>query len=326
MRSGRSVARPALWKTADVQLLDAGALIVPFAFALDLAFGEPPNAMHPVAWFGRLAGAFIKRSPQSPPAAAFAVGFVLTAMSVTLAWLLGVGLQSLAARLSGGLAQGVLLALCLKPTFAVRALGEAGARLQAALERSDLTAARSALGWLCSRDPANLDESALSAAAIESVAENTSDSVVAPLFYYAIFGLPGAAAFRVVNTLDAMIGYRDEREWLGKVAARLDDILGFVPARLTGALLVFAGAGSRRGLGVMLRDAGRTASPNAGWPMAAMAGVLGVRLPKAGVYSLGDEGRDASPADIQAAWRRCRRVAWVAAALVVVVNLVCAAS
>jgi len=145
---------------------------------------------------------------------------------------------------------------------------------------------------LVSRDPGRLDEPMLVAATVESVAENTSDSFVAPLFWFLIFGVPGAVAYRMVNTCDAMIGYRGRYEYLGKFAARLDDVLNLIPARLTGLLMVAAagvtGKNARGAWIIMLRDHRLTASPNAGWPMSATAGALGIRLEKTGYYQLGD--------------------------------------
>src|SRR4029077_4357780 len=167
-------------------------------------------------------------------------------------------------------------------------LGAAAHRVSRALARGDLAAARQGLASLCSRDPAALDGPALAAATIESLAENASDSVVAPLFYFALFGIPGAVFYRAVNTLDAMIGYHGRYEYLGKAAARFDDLLNLIPARLTAWLLLGAGsltaADATRGWSICRRDGGNTESPNAGRPMAAMAGLLGVELVKAGHY------------------------------------------
>jgi adenosylcobinamide-phosphate synthase len=222
----------------------------------------------------------------------------------------------------------VVTALALKPMFAVRALRDAAFGVRDALDAGDLPAARRALGSLCSRDAAQLDEAALVAATIESVAENTSDSVVAPLFYYACLGLPAAAFYRATNTIDAMMGYHGELEWAGKAGARLDDVLNYVPARLTALLLVAAGAVAggdvRRGVATWRRDGARTESPNAGRPMAAMAGLLGVRLIKNGCYALGDDARPLDTGDITRAWR----IAWLAsiAAMGLVVSSGVAAS
>src|SRR5262249_14746630 len=158
-----------------------------------------------------------------------------------------------------------------------------------------------------SRDPSALDAPLVVAATVESVAENASDSFVAPLFYYALFGLPGAMAYRAINTADAMIGYHGRYERLGKAAARLDDLANFIPARLTPLLLLIAGAAARlrvrEGWRIFRRDGGVTESPNAGRPMAMMAGLLGVQLEKVGHYRLGDAHAVLDVSHIDRAWR-----------------------
>lgn len=282
-------------------------LLVAFALALalDLVFGEPPNALHPVAWIGGAASFVLRAAPRDGALRQLVFG-ALVALIVPI----GCGLAAaalVAATARWPIVQLVAAVALLKPTFALRALGEAAERVRRALVKGDIARARIELASLCSRDPAALDESLIAAAAVESVAENASDSVVAPLFYFAVLGLPGAVAYRAVNTLDAMIGYRGRYEYLGKAAARLDDVLNFVPARLTAGLLVIAGglSGQRaaRGLRVLMRDGGATASPNAGRPMAAMAGLLGITLEKPGHYRLGAPGRAPDAAGIRAAWR-----------------------
>jgi adenosylcobinamide-phosphate synthase len=279
----------------------AAALAI--ALVLDLALGEPPNAMHPVAWLGALTSRVLRVAPRRPVTqlgfgALVALGLPLACAAAASA-LVGAAARWPAAQLA------VAVAL-VKPSFALRALGEAGERVRRALAASDLPRARSALASLCSRDPAALDAAQLAAGATESLAENASDSFVAPLFYYAVLGVPGAVGYRAVNTLDAMIGYRGRYEYLGKAAARLDDALNWIPARITAVLLLVAGALTGRdatsGWRVLVRDGGRTASPNAGRPMAAMAGLLGVTLDKPGHYQLGD-GAVPTAATIAAAWR-----------------------
>jgi adenosylcobinamide-phosphate synthase len=215
----------------------------------------------------------------------------------------------------------VLGALALKTTFAWSALGRAGRQLRDRVAAGDLGGARHALRSLCSRDPATLDQPQLLAAAIESTAENASDSFVAPVFYYLLFGLPGAFAYRAVNTLDAMIGYHGRYEYLGKAAARLDDLLNFIPARLTALLLLVAGAlgggDARRGWSILRRDGARTESPNAGRPMAAMAGLLGVALEKVDHYCLGDPVGPVGVETLDRGWRIATRAALIYAALVI---------
>jgi adenosylcobinamide-phosphate synthase len=281
----------------------------------DFAFGEPRNALHPVAWIGALASLVLRAAPRRPLAQ---LGFgALVAIAIPAACAAAGAALIAAAAGVPLLAIGVAAAL-VKASFALRALGEAGDRVRRALIAGELPRARRALSSLCSRDPATLGASQLAAATIESLAENASDSFVAPLMYYALFGIPGALCYRAVNTLDAMIGYRGRYEYLGKAAARLDDALNLIPARLTAALLVAAAVATGRdaatGWRILSRDGSRTASPNAGRPMAAMSGLLGVTLDKPGHYQLGD-GPMPTADTIAAAWSVVRVAAAAAAAL-----------
>jgi adenosylcobinamide-phosphate synthase len=287
------------------------SMMLLLAVGLDVARGEPRAALHPVVWMGKLASALERRAPlrgRMLPLLAGGLIVLMVAVPFALAGALIARLPVLLELLLG--------TFILKTTFALRALGAAGLAVRRRLDDGDLPGARDALRSLCSRDPANLDERQVAAAAVESLAENASDSFVAPLFFYVLLGLPGALFYRAVNTLDAMIGYRGRYEYLGKAAARLDDLLNFVPARLTALLLLAAAALSggdlRRGWHILLRDGGRTASPNAGRPMAAMAGLLGVELEKVDHYRLGDPLRPLRPATIVQAWRLVK----IAAALV----------
>ena len=287
---------------ASSALLALGA-----AFLLDSTVGEPPAMVHPVVWMGR-AIAPLKRMHERTRYVELAVGTVytltVTVGSAALAWL---ALRLLRPYTSVLLLLEVFLLLS---CFALKGLLSAGAGMARALQAGDLSAARFALGSLCSRDAAELDERELAGATIESLSENASDSVVAPLFYFALFGVPGAVFYRAANTLDAMVGYRGRFEYLGKSAARLDDLLNLVPARLTALLLGCAGAllrmPVRRAVRVCLRDSGRTESPNAGWPMAMAAGLLGVRLDKRQTYVLGGELAPPSLAALQRAMRLVR--------------------
>jgi adenosylcobinamide-phosphate synthase len=274
-----------------------------------------PNALHPVAWFGTLAAAVVRRAPLEPPAGAGLVGLAI-ALGLPLA---AVGLAHALLVLSApvpllhAFAQLALLYAC----ASLFGLLDAARELSRTLREQGLKAARPKLGWLCSRDASQLDAQGLANGTIESLAENLSDSVVAPLCFLVCFGLEGAVAYRAINTLDAMIGYRGSYEWLGKASARLDDLANVVPARLTAALLWVAAAGLPgtrlgRGFEVWARDRGLTPSPNAGHPMSMAAGLLGLRLDKPGVYALGAELRPAEPDDIARAISLCRRAGLLA--------------
>jgi adenosylcobinamide-phosphate synthase len=205
------------------------------------------------------------------------------------------------------IAEFVVGTFLLKASFALHELGRAAYRVAEPLDKNDLPSARKALRSLCSRDPTNLQANELLAGTVESLAENASDSFVAPLFYYLLFGVPGAMVYRAINTMDAMIGYRGKYEALGKAAARLDDLANWIPARLTAGLLLLAGwlrgKSLAEGWRILLRDGSKTASPNAGRPMAVMAGLLGVRLEKKDAYVLGDPRHKLSTGTIRQAWQ-----------------------
>ncbi len=293
----------------------AAPLAVLVALALDRALGEPPARWHPVVGMGHYLSFMGRRIAPSAdaPAANAARAFVLGA----LAWCLGaVCVAVLAAVLAGAVStwawwlQALALGVLLKPLLAWRMLRDEVRAVESALGES-LPAGRARLAWLVSRDVNALDAAQVRESAIESLAENLNDSVVAPLFWFAIAGLPGAALYRFANTADAMWGYRGERQgrdwtWAGKWAARADDLLSWLPARLTGALLGLLG--SARGLSRLPAQARRTPSPNSGWPMAAMALALDVRLGKPGVYTLHGDGRLAEAADTAQALQLAGRV------------------
>jgi adenosylcobinamide-phosphate synthase len=261
------------------------------ALAVDGLFGEPPSRLHPVVWIGTSI-AYLERRAPTGPRAALAYGALMTALVVGGSAVLGTILLRVLHRLPLPLAL-AMEAWLLKTTLSARSLVEAGHAVEQSLSADDLAGARKAVTALVSRDPSDLDARLLASAAIESLAENTADSIVAPLAYYAVAGLPAALAYRAANTLDAMIGYRGRYEYLGKSAARIDDALNLIPARLSSLILLGAGAlgggDLATGLEITLRDHGCTASPNAGWPMSTMAGLLGTRLEKVGHYRLGEE-------------------------------------
>jgi adenosylcobinamide-phosphate synthase len=268
--------------------------------------GDPSNRYHPVAWAGRLLAAGGRRLCRGSAAQLLVGGAVLTIAVAALGGAAGALVSALGARL--GAAGLVLDALALSCLLSIRGLVRAARVVAAHLGHGELEAARRAVGYhLVSRPTETLDEAHVVSATVESIAENLTDSVVAPLCYFLVGGLAGAAVYRVVNTADAMFGYRQgPLEYFGKVAARLDDALSFVPARLAG-LSVVAGAalaGERAGgaLAILRTDRRRTASPNAGWTMAAMAGALGVVLEKPMAYRLG-AGALPRAADIERAVR-----------------------
>ncbi|MYB22303.1 MAG: cobalamin biosynthesis protein CobD [Chloroflexi bacterium] len=297
--------------------LDVGVIVL--AMALDQLLPEPPARLHPVVWMGRMIGGLERLAPWRP-AAALAFGALGVALVVTawgaLAWLAMLGLAELGvvAYLLGG-------ATLLRTSFTVRGLLAAGESTCRALESDDIGEARARLQSLVSRDRAGLSAPLVAASAIESVAENTTDSYIAPWLAFAVLGPPLAVAYRATNTLDSMWGKRGRYEYLGKCAARFDDLVNYVPARLSAGLMLLSGAliglPVRQGWRVMRRDRGTTESPNAGWTMSAMAGLLGRWLEKPDHYDLGAEFPLPEAEDIA----RGNRVAKLTAALGVIAAL-----
>jgi adenosylcobinamide-phosphate synthase len=187
----------------------------------------------------------------------------------------------------------IITAILLKSTFSVRMMREYASDLATAIRQNDYTKARSVLKHIVRRDPASLSDAQVISAGIETVAEGMGDGIASPLFYYALFGIPGAFAYRAINTLDSMVGYKDpEFMNLGWFSARLDSIANWLPARLASILMLLSGKllgeSASRSWRILIRDRNRTESWNAGWLMSAMAGLLGVKLEKPGFYALGD--------------------------------------
>lgn len=301
------------------ELVASHGLVAPLAvlvaLALDRALGEPPARWHPVVWMGHGLSFMGRRvaptmpSPHASRASAFVSGALAWCLGAALVVLVALGLVWAMAGWPWWL-QALAMGALLKPLLAWRMLRDEVRAVEGALGDS-LPAGRARLAMLVSRDVDTLDAAQVRESAIESLAENLSDSVVAPLFWFAVAGLPGAALYRFANTADAMWGYRGERggrdwTWAGKWAARADDALSWLPARITGALLGVLGA--VRGLGSLPAQARRTPSPNSGWPMAAMALALDVRLAKPGVYELHGTGRNPQAADTALALQLAGRV------------------
>ncbi len=259
------------------------------ALAIDAALGWPAalyrRVGHPVTWLGRVIAALdarLNRGEQGETARLRA-GAVTVALVVAAAALPALALQAALPAGWLGIALGGVLAW---PLVAARSLHAHVAAVARPLQAGDTEGARAAVGMIVGRDPGQLDAAGIARAALESLAENASDGVVAPLFWGALLGLPGIAAYKAINTLDSMIGHRTPRHAaFGRVAARLDDAANLIPARLTGLLIALASGHPRRALRVMARDARRHRSPNAGWPEAAMAGALGVRLSGPRLYA-----------------------------------------
>ena len=255
------------------------------ALAVEACLGYPQalyvRIAHPVVWIGKLIETLERRwnDPARSAAARQALGVVTMTIVAGTAGAVGYAIQSGARQLPFGMIVVVLIATM---GLAQRSLYSHVGNVLRPLARGDLYAARDAVSKIVGRDTAQLTSSAVAAAAIESLAESFNDGIVAPAFWLAVGGLPGLFAYKALNTADSLIGHREPR-WraFGWAAARADDVANLIPARLAGLLIVVAGGG---GLCVMCRDAPRHASPNAGWPEAAMAGALQVELGGAATY------------------------------------------
>lgn len=257
------------------------------ALAIDTALGWPAllyaRIGHPVTWLGALIAACETRWNRGTALRRQAMGALCVLVVTSSAMLPALAIQGL---LPGGVWGLILGAILAWPLIAARSLYDHVAAVARPLSTGDLAGAREAVARIVGRDPAHLDTAGVTRAALESLSENASDGIVAPLFWGAIAGLPGIAAYKAINTMDSMIGHRTERyEDFGKVAARLDDLVNLIPARLTGLAVALAGGQVRAAFRVMVQDARRHRSPNAGWPEAAMAGALGVRLSGPRIYA-----------------------------------------
>ena len=294
------------------------SLIAMAAFFLDTVLGDPQSRWHPVAVLGRLISFFekllypINGSDQRK----FAMGALLTLLVLSISYTFAEGLllaaRALPVAWGVDIVSAILLYFCISP----RMLAKAGQDIHALLIKGDLAAAREHVGYIVGRDTAQLDEADAARATIETVAENTVDGVIAPLFFFAFGGAPLAVLYRAANTMDSMLGYKNERYlYFGRMAARVDDILNFVPARITGMLFVMAafllGYDGRNALNILVRDAAGHPSPNGGYAEAPVAGALHIRLGGINYYFgqkhfrayMGDAHMDIAPKHILGAIR-----------------------
>ncbi|HEX2729636.1 MAG TPA: adenosylcobinamide-phosphate synthase CbiB [Rubrobacteraceae bacterium] len=300
------------------------AVQVAAALLLDALAGEPPEIAHPTVWIGRGIAVFEKQALAfKDPIVRLAAGAALATLLPAAVFLTTRAMLSLMPR---SLRWPVEVAL-ISTTLSMRGLARAALAVERGLERGDLDAARASVGQFVGRDTAGLSASGVARAAVESVAENASDGVVAPMLYGALFGAPGALAYKAINTLDSMLGYREPPyTHLGRASARLDDLANFAPARITVlAVTALAGPGVAR---TACRYGPLSSSPNAGWAEATFAGALGLRLGGANTYGgvtrpgavLGT-GRPPETRDIGRAVALMRRTCLLLAALIVVAGI-----
>ena len=273
--------------------------IVGFAIMLDLIFGDPKNRYHPTAWVGNFIGNLVPLFKNENAnlekfggiiivlISTAVVGILLIALNLKLDSIIGNELVNMIVII-------VISAILLKTTIAIKGMEKYALAVTKALENDDIDEARINLAMITKRKTKNLDKNHVLSGVLESISENTVDGITGPMFYFALFGLPGAFIYRVINTIDSMIGYKTEMfKNLGWFGANCDNILNYIPSRLTAMTMVLGamllGHDWKNCYEIFKRDGKKTDSPNAGYPMAALAGALGTKLEKIEHYSLGTD-------------------------------------
>ena len=274
-----------------------GIVIVGFALLLDFLIGDPKTKYHPTAWIGKLIAVLVpftrNNSPKKELFGGILIVFAVVAIVSTLLVALDFGISLLTIDIVSLVVSIAVGSILLKTTIAIRGMQKHALAVVDALEKDDLDSARNHLSMIVKRNTKHLDKNHISSAVLESVSENTVDGITGPLFYYAIFGLPGAFVYRAINTIDSMIGYKTSLfRNIGWFGANCDTILNYIPSRLTGLVMILSalilGYNWKESFYIMKRDCKKLESPNAGFPIAALAGALGTKLEKINYYAVGD--------------------------------------
>ena len=274
-----------------------GIVIVGFALLLDFLIGDPKTKYHPTAWIGKLIAVLVpftrNNSPKKELFGGILIVFVVVTIVSTLLVVLDFGISLLTIDVISLVVSIVVGSILLKTTIAIRGMQKHALSVVDALEKDDLDSARNHLSMIVKRNTKHLDKNHISSAVLESVSENTVDGITGPLFYYAIFGLPGAFVYRAINTIDSMVGYKTSLfRNIGWFGANCDAILNYIPSRLTGLVMILSalilGYNWKESFYIMKRDCKKLESPNAGFPIAALAGALGTKLEKINYYAVGD--------------------------------------
>lgn len=272
-------------------------LVVFFALVLDFTVGDPRNKFHPTAWIGSL---IAKLTPYTKNTlknleklGGIFIILISTGVVASLIILLDIGINLISIDYIYIIISVIAGSILLKSTIAIKGMEKHAIAVVTALEQDNISSARDNLSMIVKRNTENLDKNHVYSGVLESISENTVDGITGPLFYFAFFGLPGAFVYRVVNTADSMIGYKtDIFKNVGWFGANCDKILNYIPSRLTGFIMVLSamilGNNWKKSFEIMIRDGKKTESPNAGYPMAAIAGALGAKFEKINHYSLGD--------------------------------------
>lgn len=281
-----------------------------FALVLDFSFGDPKNRYHPTVWVGRLMGKFVPYARSINPLIEKINGMFLLILVVTIVSILLFLFSSILKYVENFDLNGIykilfiglsiiLVGILLKTTIAIKGMENHASKIMDALSKNNLDDARTKLSMIVKRNTKNLDKQHIISATLESISENIVDGITGPLFYYSIFGLAGAFVYRTVNTADSMMGYKTEIfRNVGWFAANYDKILNFIPSRLTSLVMILScmilKKDWKNSIHIMKRDGPKTESPNAGYPMATLAGALGIRFEKIEHYVLGDGNSELS--------------------------------
>ena len=272
-------------------------VIVGFALLLDFLVGDPKTRYHPTAWIGKLIASIVPFTKSNSVRKELIGGILLVSVIVvtvcTILVVLDIGISLLTIDIVSLIVSIAVGSILLKTTIAIRGMQKHALAVVDAVEEGDLDSARNHLSMIVKRDTKNLDKNHILSGVLESVSENTVDGVTGPLFYYAIFCLPGAFAYRAINTVDSMVGYKTTLfKNVGWFGAKCDTVLNYAPSRLTGLVMILGalilGYNWKESLYIMRRDRRKLDSPNAGFPMAALAGALGTRLEKMNCYTIGN--------------------------------------
>ena len=260
-------------------------IVAVVAFLVDAVIGDPRSKFHPVVLIGNLISLLEKilRRDVDSPLQKIIKGGVLVVIVIGVAYGVGFGIEALSRMVPNFAVQIFIQASVLSFMISPRSLADTAREIYSLLAVENLAGAREKVSWIVGRDTQNLNESEVARATVETVAENTVDGIISPLIYFAVGGLPLAVAYRAINTMDSMLGYKNEKYLhFGRVAARVDDVANFVPARLTGLLFICAAVvlhmNYRNAFDMMKRDAMKHPSPNGGWAEATVAGALNIRL------------------------------------------------